>query len=118
MAKGVEVEITDGIAEIAFVDPSKRGPALSKLIEIGGPDAVHADTGGTRRTYITAESFAVKAGLVDKRRAPRRSGTKDTGGADSGKEPGDDTPSDTPDGAETDDTGSGDSPDGSDPNDS
>jgi hypothetical protein len=66
MAHGIEVDIQDGIAELAFADHTVRGQALTALHEVGGPDCVVVDSGGTRRTYVVPESIAADAGLIDK----------------------------------------------------
>lgn len=68
MAKGVSVDIADGVATLAFSDAQTRGEALAKLLDLGGPNAVRKDTGGTQATYIVSEELATEAGLVDKRR--------------------------------------------------
>lgn len=75
MADGVDVDIIDGTAHIDFVEPGTRDTYLAKLIELGGPNAVTVDTGGTHRTYIVAEDIAEAAGLVDKAK-PKRSTRK------------------------------------------
>lgn len=67
MPKGVEVVVENGFATIDFVDPALRGPALQKLLEIGGPGTIETLTReGPRRKYRVAAGNATEAGLLDK----------------------------------------------------
>lgn len=63
--EGVSVEVADGEARIEFVDKSIKGAVIGELAELAGRHGIRLDSGGTRRTYIVAESVAVAAGLVD-----------------------------------------------------
>src|SRR5271168_3019848 len=63
MPKGISTEVEGGYVYISFPDPSKRGPALAKLLEGGSP--VDVDTGGRRRRYRVPEGNARAAGLID-----------------------------------------------------
>jgi hypothetical protein len=67
MPTGVETFVDgEGFAVLDFVDPSQRGPALAKLIEIGGPESIETITrDGPRRKYRVPEGNARDAGLVD-----------------------------------------------------
>jgi|UPI0002DB7C99 hypothetical protein len=66
MTAGIEVAVRDGFAIIDFVDPSLRGPALARLVEIGGGASVEAFTRGTpRKVYRVPEGNAREAGLLD-----------------------------------------------------
>lgn len=66
--EGITIEVADGFARIEFLDKSKRGETLTKLLEVGGPGMIDTDTSGARRTYIVPESIAAQAGLI----APRK----------------------------------------------
>lgn len=73
MAEGILAEVEDGFARIQFLDPSKRGPALAKLIELGGPELIDIDTrSNPRKTYIVPESIAQDAGLLEAAPAPAK----------------------------------------------
>ena len=66
MAEGILAEVENGFARIQFLDASKRGPALAKLIELGGPELIDIDTrSNPRKTYIVPESIAAEAGLLE-----------------------------------------------------
>jgi hypothetical protein len=66
MAEGIQVEVEDGFARIQFIDPSKVGPALTKLLELAGPELIGVDTrSGSRKIYIVPEGTARDAGLLD-----------------------------------------------------
>jgi hypothetical protein len=66
MAEGIQVEVTDGFAHIQFLDREKAGPAITKLLELGGPGLLDVDTrSNSRKTYIVPESIARDAGLLD-----------------------------------------------------
>lgn len=64
MPRGVEVEIVDDEATIAFVDPTLRGQGLAALLAAGGPDAVGKVT-IPRTAYIVPVDVARAAGLLD-----------------------------------------------------
>lgn len=64
MPEGIAVVVEDGHATIEFVDQSKRGEALNKLLKAGGPDAVHKVT-RPRVAYTVPEDVARAAGLLD-----------------------------------------------------
>lgn len=67
MPTGVETFIDgEGFAVLDFVDPARRGPALAKLIAIGGPESIETITrDGPRRKYRVPEGNASAAGLID-----------------------------------------------------
>ena len=67
MPTGVETFVDgEGFAVLDFVDPARRGPALAKLIEIGGPESIETITrDGPRRKYRVPEGNASAAGLID-----------------------------------------------------
>lgn len=66
MAEGIQVEVEGGFARIQFLDPSQRGPAVSRLLELGGPEMIDVDTrSGPRKIYIVPEGMAQEAGLLD-----------------------------------------------------
>lgn len=66
MAEGILIEVEDGFAHIQFLDASKRGPALAKLLAIGGPELIETDSrSNPRKTYIVPEGMARDAGLLD-----------------------------------------------------
>lgn len=66
MAEGIHAEVTDGFAHIQFLDREKAGPAITKLLELGGPGLLDVDTrSNSRKTYIVPESIARDAGLLD-----------------------------------------------------
>lgn len=66
MAEGILVEVQDGFAHIQFIDRTKVGPALTKLLELGGPEMIDIDTrSNPRKTYIVPEGMAMEAGLLD-----------------------------------------------------
>lgn len=67
---GLYIELRDGFAEIAFLDPSKRGATLANLIAVAGPEFVEVDTSGTRKTYRVPESVARDAGVLPPEKAP------------------------------------------------
>ncbi|MFA1701647.1 hypothetical protein ACDT10_01885 [Mycobacterium intracellulare] len=63
---GVEVAVRAGFAIIDFTDPDQRGPALAKLIDIGGGESIESFTRGTpRKVYRVPEGNAREAGLLD-----------------------------------------------------
>lgn len=63
---GIDVAVRDGFAIIDFVDQSLRGPALARLVEIGGGGSIEAFTRGTpRKVYRVPEGNAREAGLLD-----------------------------------------------------
>lgn len=66
MPNGVETFVDGGFATVDFVNPALRGPALAKLIEIGGPESIQTITrDGPRRKYTVPEGNAREAGLID-----------------------------------------------------
>lgn len=66
MPAGVIAEVVDGYATLDFLDPALRGPALNRLLGIGGPGSIKTVTReGPRRKYIVPEGNAVAAGLLD-----------------------------------------------------
>ncbi|URM86112.1 hypothetical protein SEA_BIGGITYBASS_12 [Gordonia phage BiggityBass] len=66
MPEGIIAEIDEGFATLDFVDRSLRGPALQKLIDIGGPHSIETLTrSGPRRQYRVPEGNAREAGLID-----------------------------------------------------
>ncbi|AYD82011.1 hypothetical protein I5G60_gp16 [Mycobacterium phage Saguaro] len=66
MPQGIIATVDDGFATIDFVDPSLRGPALTRLVEIGGPETIETLTRvGPRRQYRVPEGNAREAGLLD-----------------------------------------------------
>lgn len=65
MPDGVEVLVADGVAEIDFVDKSKRGPALAKLFEVGTPPEQVTKVTRPRVLYSVPVEYARKAGLID-----------------------------------------------------
>jgi hypothetical protein len=66
MPEGVIAEVVDGFATIDFVDAKQRGPALQRLIAIGGPGSIETVTReGPRRKYRVPEGNAQEAGLLD-----------------------------------------------------
>lgn len=66
MPSGIETFVADGFATVDFVDPALRGPALAKLIAIGGPESIQTITrDGPRRKYTVPEGNAREAGLID-----------------------------------------------------
>ena len=69
MPAGVEVLIQgDGFVVIDFVDASKRGVGIAKLLEVGGPEAVEKlSRSGPRVRYRVSEKVARAARLLDKR---------------------------------------------------
>lgn len=71
MAEGIEVEVENGFAHIQFLDPAKKGPALTELLALGGPGMIEVDTrSNPRKTYIVPEGTAREAGLLDGEAAP------------------------------------------------
>ncbi|MHC9292050.1 hypothetical protein ACRCUN_06255 [Mycobacterium sp. LTG2003] len=70
MPEGVDVVVEDGFATIDFVDKSKRGPGLAKLLEVGTPpDAIEKVT-RPRVLYTVPEGNAREAGLLDEADIP------------------------------------------------
>ena len=66
MPDGIVTTIEDGFAIVDFVDPSKRGPGLRRLIELYGPEVIETLTRtGPRRLYRIPEGNASAAGLLD-----------------------------------------------------
>ena len=73
----------DGFVTLDFVDKSLRGPALNKLVEIGGAETIETiSRRGPRRQYKVPRGNAEAAGLVDDDTEQRtRSAGQDTGAA-------------------------------------
>jgi hypothetical protein len=66
MPEGVITEVVDGFATIDFLDSSLRGPALNRLLAVGGPGSIQTVTReGPRRKYRVPEGNAKDAGLLD-----------------------------------------------------
>ena len=66
MPQGIIATVDNGFALVDFVDKSLRGPALAKLVEIGGPESIETVTRvGPRRQYRVPEGNAREAGLLD-----------------------------------------------------
>ena len=65
MTDGVNVIVEDGFATLEFPDPRRKATSLGVLLEIGGPETIEIQTGGTRRTYRVPEGNAREAGLLD-----------------------------------------------------
>lgn len=66
MPQGIIATVDNGFALIDFVDKSQRGPALAKLVDIGGPESIETVTRvGPRRQYRVPEGNAREAGLLD-----------------------------------------------------
>lgn len=66
MPEGIHVEIDGPDAYVEFVDGSLRGPALVKLLAIGGPESIEVITRvGPRFRYRVPEGNAREAGLID-----------------------------------------------------
>lgn len=69
MPEGISVIVDDeGYANITFENPLLRGPALDKLIKIGGPETVDKTTENGYPTYRVPEGNARAAGLLQSRR--------------------------------------------------
>lgn len=68
MPQGIAVSVDNGFAQIDFMDPALRGPALQRLLDIGGPSSIETLTrvkGSPRRQYRVPEGNAREAGLID-----------------------------------------------------
>jgi hypothetical protein len=66
MPDGVIAEVIDGVATVEFTDPAVKGPALQRLLDIGGPGSIETLTReGPRRRYRVPEGNAAEAGLLD-----------------------------------------------------
>lgn len=65
MPQGIEIVTEDGFSTLTFLDKAQRGPALKKLLDIGGPELIDVDTSGTHKSYVVPESIAIEAGLID-----------------------------------------------------
>lgn len=66
MPEGVVTTVEDGFATIDFVDRKQRGPGLSRLIALYGPEVIETLTRqGPRRLYRVPEGNAREAGLLD-----------------------------------------------------
>jgi hypothetical protein len=78
--KGVEVVVENGFATIDFTDVSLRGPALQRLLEIGGPETIETLTReGPRRKYRVPVGNVTEAGLLDKRSKVKALASGDSG---------------------------------------
>jgi hypothetical protein len=65
MAEGIQIEVTDGLARLEFLDPSKKGNTLRQLLDVAGPGMIEIDSrSGPRRAYIVPESFVQQIGLL------------------------------------------------------
>lgn len=79
---GVEVVVADGFAIIDFTDPDQRGPALAKLIDIGGGESIEPLTRrGPRKRYRVPEGNAREAGLLTEATSVNALASGDTGHA-------------------------------------
>lgn len=79
---GVEVVVADGFATIDFTDPDRRGPALAKLIDIGGGESIEPLTRrGPRKRYRVPEGNAREAGLLNEATSVNALASGDTGHA-------------------------------------
>lgn len=68
MPEGISVIVDDeGYANITFENPLLRGPALDKLIKIGGAETVDKNTEHGYPTYRVPEGNARAAGLLSSR---------------------------------------------------
>lgn len=66
MPEGIETTVEDGYATIDFIDPTKRGPGLQKLVNNYGPEVIETLTRtGPRRLYRVPEGNAREVGLLD-----------------------------------------------------
>lgn len=72
MPKGIEVEVENGFAKLTFTDPALRGRAIQKIIDVSSPAFISVDTSGTKRSYVTLESVARDAGLLDEPEADEK----------------------------------------------
>ena len=71
MPAGVAAVVDEGFATLDFVDKTLRGPALTRLLKIGGPRSIEVLTReGPRKQYRVPEGNAREAGLVDPLPAP------------------------------------------------
>ncbi len=69
MPEGISVIVDDeGYANITFLDRRLRGPALGKLIAIGGAETVEKSTENGYPVYRVPEGNARAAGLLHSRR--------------------------------------------------
>jgi len=66
MPEGIETTVEDGFATIDFIDPTKRGPGIKKLVDNYGPAVIETLTRtGPRRMYRVPEGNAREVGLID-----------------------------------------------------
>lgn len=65
MPAGIQATVESGFATLVFLDSSLKGPALGKLLAIGGPELIDKSTRGTRPSYTVPENIAREAGLLD-----------------------------------------------------
>lgn len=84
MPAGVIAYVDEGFAVIDFVDVSKRGPGLAKLLEHTPPELIDVLTrSGPRRMYRVPEGNAREAGLLDNKHHEKQPpGKADTGHAE------------------------------------
>ena len=69
MPEGISVIVDDeGFANITFENPLLRGPALDKLIKLGGAETVEKSTENGYPSYRVPEGNARAAGLLQSRR--------------------------------------------------
>jgi hypothetical protein len=77
---GIAVAVADGLATIDFIDPALRGPALARLVDIGGQLSIETLTRrGPRRLYRVPEGNPREAGLLDDSTAADAHATGDSG---------------------------------------
>ena len=69
MPIGVEVDIEDDEATVAFVDRTRKGPGLNALLKVGGPENVRKVT-LPREAYVVPVWVARDAGLTEDAPAP------------------------------------------------
>ena len=69
MPIGVEVDIEDDEATVAFVDRTRKGPGLNALLKVGGTENVRKVT-LPREAYVVPVWVARDAGLTDDAPAP------------------------------------------------
>jgi hypothetical protein len=63
MPQGIDTVVENGYAQISFLDISKKGPVLQKLVAMGSP--IQTDTSDRRTAYRVPEGNARAAGLID-----------------------------------------------------
>lgn len=66
MPEGISVVVDDeGFASITFEDRTLRGPALDRLIKLGGPETIEKSTEDGYPVYRVPEGNARAVGLLD-----------------------------------------------------